>query len=55
MIYIINDVVTCRLTGNSSKVTVKVCNDDEELKEFITNPGSLNRFKGEVKIEKVIL
>ena len=54
MIYLINDVVY-DIFNYTKTTTVRICHDEEEVQDFLASPGSLNQFKGEVKIEKVIL
>lgn len=49
MIYLINDVVNCK-----SK-TISVCQSEEEVLEFLSEVKNLKKFKGEIKIVKVVL
>ena len=55
MIYLIKDVDTCKITGHSKTCTMKVCASEDEVLDYLSIVENLKKFKGDIKIEKVIL
>lgn len=49
MMYLINDVV------NNKTKTIFVCQSEEEVLNKLANIKNLKKFKGEIKIIKVVL
>ena len=49
MIYLINDII-----NNKSK-TLFVCQTEEEVLKILSEVKNLKKFKGEIKIVKVVL
>lgn len=54
MLYLIKDSVIDVL-GHSKIIVIKICEKETEVLEFLSNPENLKNFKGDIKIEKVIL
>lgn len=54
MIYLINDVVH-DIFNYTKTTTVKIVTSEDEALDFLKEPQNLKQFKGEVRIEKVIL
>jgi hypothetical protein len=54
MLYLIKDVVT-ELFTYTKTTTVKICQTEEEVLRFLKDPKNLKNFKGDIKIEKVVL
>lgn len=55
MIHIIKDVVNNTITGHAKVHVVKVCETEYEVFDFLKDPKNLKLFKGDIKVEKVIL
>lgn len=55
MIYLIKDVYTCVLTGHSKAITKKIAQSEDEVLRYLSSVDNLKLFKGDIKIEKVIL
>lgn len=54
MIYIIKDVVN-DIFGYTKTTVIKTSRDENEVLEFLSNPENLKKFKGDIKVDKVIL
>lgn len=54
MLYIIKDVIT-ELFGYTKTTVIKIVQDETEVLKFLGNPENLKQFKGDIKIEKVVL
>lgn len=54
MIYIIKDVVN-DIFGYTKTTVVKIVQEETEVLKFLGNPENLKQFKGDIKIEKVVL
>lgn len=54
MLYIIKDIVH-ELFGYTKTTVVKVLQSEEEVLKYFADPKNLKHFKGEIKVEKVIL
>lgn len=54
MLYIIKDVVT-ELFGYTKTTVIKIVQDENEVLNFLSNPENLKQFKGDLKVEKVVL
>lgn len=55
MIYLIKDVVGNQLTGHTSSKTMKIAQSENEVLNYLSSIDNLKKFKGEIKIDKVIL
>lgn len=55
MMYLIKDIITSRITGHSSARVVKVAETEYEAFDFLKDEKNLKLFKGDIKIDKVIL
>lgn len=55
MLYLIKDVDTCKITGHSKTCVMKVCSTEDEVLNYLTVVENLKKFKGDIKVEKVIL
>lgn len=55
MLYLIKDAYTCIITGNTKTRTIHICQNEEEVLDFLSVKENLKKFKGDIKIEKVIL
>lgn len=54
MLYIIKDVVT-ELFGYTKTTVIKIVQDENEVLSYLSNPENLKNFKGDIKVEKVVL
>lgn len=54
MIYLINDVVHGSIITPTIK-TIKVAKSEEEVLKYLSDSNNLKKFKGELRIEKVVL
>lgn len=54
MLYIIKDVVT-ELFGYTKTTVIKIVQDENEVLNYLSNPENLKHFKGDIKVEKVVL
>lgn len=55
MLYLIKDITTCLITGHSKACTMKIVSTEEEVLDYLREVENLKKFKGDIKIEKVIL
>ena len=55
MLYLIKDVITNTITGHSKSCTMKICADESDVLSYLSEVNNLKKFKGDIKIEKVIL
>ena len=54
MLYIIKDVVT-ELFGYTKTTVIKITQSEDEVLEYLSKPENLKNFKGDIKVEKVVL
>lgn len=54
MIYIIKDVVS-DIFGYTKTTIIKTSRDENEVLEFLSNQENLKKFKGDIKVDKVVL
>lgn len=54
MLYLIKDVVT-DIFNYQKITTVKIAMTEEDVLTFLSNPENLKQFKGDIKIDKVVL
>lgn len=54
MIYIIKDVVS-DLFGYTKTTLIKIALTEEDVLKFLSNTENLKQFKGDIKIDKVVL
>lgn len=54
MIYLINDVCNGDICSNKTK-TLFVCQSEAEVLEVLSEVKNLKKFKGEIKVIKVVL
>lgn len=54
MIYIIKDVVS-NILGHTKTTVIKTSASEDEVLEFLSNPKNLKKFKGDIKVDKVVL
>ena len=54
MLYIIKDIVE-ELFGYTKTTVIKIVQDENEVLKFLSNPENLKQFKGDIKIDKVVL
>lgn len=54
MIYIIKDVIT-ELFNYQKTTIIKIALTEEDVLTFLSNPENLKKFKGDIKIDKVVL
>jgi len=55
MLYLIKDVTTSLVTGHSKSCTMKIVSTEDEVLDYLSQVENLKKFKGDIKIEKVIL
>lgn len=55
MLYVIYDMVTNPITGHTVVTTLRVCGTEEAAHNYLTDPETLKKIKGSVKIDKVVL
>lgn len=55
MLYVIKDVTICPITGHAHTKVIKIVQTEYEALEYLKNPETLKQFKGDIKIDKVIL
>lgn len=54
MIYIIKDVVT-EMFNYQKTTVIKIALTEEDVLKFLSNTENLKQFKGDIKIDKVVL
>lgn len=54
MIYIIKDVVS-DIFGYTKVTVIKTSRDENEVLDFLSSPENLKKFKGDIKVDKVVL
>lgn len=54
MLYIIKDVVT-ELFGYTKTKVIKIVQDENDVLKYLSNPENLKQFKGDIKVDKVVL
>lgn len=54
MLYLIKDSAIDVL-GHSKTIVIKICSQENEVLDFLSKPENLKNFKGDIKIEKVVL
>lgn len=55
MIHVIKDVVINPITGHPKVKVIKIVETEYDVFDFLKDPKNLKLFKGDVKVDKVIL
>lgn len=54
MLYVIKDVRTSKF-GNTQVIAIKIAQTEHEVLTYLSKVENLKKFKGDIKIEKVVL
>lgn len=55
MLYLIKDETKCFITGRTRCHVVKICLNENEVMSYLAKKENLKLFKGDIKVERVVL